>query len=1100
MNSNFIVAAIFVCLLGPQLVQAQQPNVVVIICDDAGYADFGFMNGLSGEVSEIPTPNLDALARRGVTFSRAYVGEACQPTRAALVTGGYQNRIGNEVVGNNLTSASGVFEGVPVESITIWERMKSLGYTTAAVGKWHLGQIADTSPTQLGNRPQNQGIDEFFGIWHGSRTYSVGNANLSQTQLLREAINANGTITDTVVETNYSGDYITNTFGDYAVDFIADHYDDPNPFFLYQSFTAPHTPMQNSPDFNDPSLAGLSGIRKTYGSMMLTMDKEIGRIIDQLDDPNGDGNTSDSITDNTLIFFVNDNGGADENSSSPNGADNGILRRGKGSPWEGGIRVPMLMAGAGINASAVDTVYEKSVHGVDILATAFEAGGGMFGPADTGIDGVNLLPFVNGLDASDPHEVLINRHRSHFSVIKGDWKLTWSGGSPGTNPQLYNLANDISETSNVASSNPAIVADLVRELTDQETEFDKQRYAILGRSQDTINLFDHFRFNPVGTSVQNWLDTNSWVEGGTSMLETMFFSDSYASTVLEFPTSNLLNYTSNNNMVRLTGLPYMLNRIELTGFFNSSQSRTATIQGNSLLFTRSLQGVAPELVIDAANSSSGQFTYEINTGLIMYDDLLISGDGDAHVSLNGEISDFFVPSDLIKTGSSTIVLTGNNTFNGETIISSGVLALSGAGTLGGSVYIDVQAGAALDASLANNGVDLNVDQTLGGEGSVIGDVTAGSGSAVDPAGSDIGQLDIVGSYTHLPGATLAMQIGANGNDVLNVNGVFNATGGEIVVTLDAGVNPVFGQSFQLINSSSFSGDFDSFQLPALGAGLGWDTSELATTGTLTVGDPTPIITTELIDIIGDSTNSATVAGLNSNLGNGDYQSIASGTGGIPYTQIPNWFHVNGSESVNHGQTNNTAPLSNPQAGALPRNYVAFQFNNRTNINDTAYTPIAGDKFSFGTYWIPNGSGIAATDTLTVTLYTSTAPVDGDVTSSDLTAIGSTILSVGNTTGFYTAPNFYTATGLEGPVYLGLQLTSGPSVFSRTDLVTLSVVTTVSSVLKGDVSLDGSVNFLDISPFIGVLTSNDFQLEADCDCDGNVNFLDIAPFIAILAGN
>lgn len=1097
MKFNLIFAALCVCLLGPQVVQAQQPNIIVIVCDDAGYADFGFMNGLSGEVSEIPTPNLDALASRGVTFSRAYVGEACQPTRAALVTGGYQNRIGNEVVGNNLTSSSGVFEGVPVESITIWERMKSLGYTTGAIGKWHLGSIADTS-TQIGNRPQRQGIDEFFGIWHGSRTYAVGNGNLSQTQLLREAINNNGTITDTVVETNYSGEYITNTFGDYAVDFIADHHDDSNPFFLYQSFTAPHTPMQNSPDFNDPSLSGLSGIRRTYGSMMLTMDKEIGRMVDQLEDPNGDGNTSDSITDNTLIFFVNDNGGADENSSSPNGADNGFLRRGKGSPWEGGIRVPMLVAGAGVSPSAEDTVYGKSVHGVDILATAFEAGGGSFGPSDTGIDGVNLLPFINGIDNSEPHEVLVNRHRAHFSVIKGDWKLTWSGGSPGLNPQLYNLANDISETSNLANSNPTIVEELKRELTDQETEFDKQRYAILGRPQSTINLFDHFKFNPSSSSTRNWLDTNAWLEGGTSILETMFYSDSFASNVLEFPTSNSFNYTSNNNMVRLTGLPYMLNRILLTGTFNSSQNRTGTIQGNSLLFTNSLQGVGAELVIDADQSSNGQFTYDIDTDLILYDDLLISGDGDADVSLNGQISDFFVPSDLTKTGTSTVTLTGNNTFTGETIIASGTLALSGAGSLSGSVYIDVQAGASLNASSANNGVSINSNQTLAGEGNIIGDVTAGGGSAVVPAGNTIGQLDISGDYTHQPGATVEMQISGTGNDVLNVGGTFSAAGGELAVTLEPGFTPVFGQTFDLINFSSFSGDFDGFQLPALGAGLGWDTSELSTTGTLKVGDPAPIVTTQLTNIIGDSTNSATNVGPDSNLGNGDYQSIASGTGGIPYTQIPNWFHVDGGESVNHGQTNSTAPASNPQAGASPRNYVAFQFNNRTNINDTSYTPVAGDKFSFGTFFIPNGGGVAATDTLTVTLYTSTAPVDGNVTSSDLTAIGSAVLATGNTTGFYTAPNFYTATGSEGPVYMGLQLSSGSSVFSRTDLVSLSVITT-TTLLKGDVNLDGTVNFLDISGFIGVLTANGFQPEADCNCDGNVNFLDIAPFIAILAG-
>ncbi len=867
------------------------PNVVMIIADDAGYADWGFMNGVNGSnptPTDIPTPNLDALANRGVKFSRAYVHSNCQPTRAGLVTGGYPYRIGNEVVGNNYYLPSqgfapdGVPEGVPAATETIWERMKSQGYSTGAIGKWHLGQ------TEGINRPQHQGVDEFYGIWHGSRTYSVGNAGLPATQLLRATtVDPNGLVNDTVVETdpNNNGEYITNTFGDYAVQFINEHHDDADPFFLYQSFTAPHTPVGNSPDINDPSIAGLTGQRKQYASMMLTMDKEIGRIIDRLEDPDGDGNTSDSITDDTMIVFINDNGGADALSSSPNGADNGVLRRGKGTPWEGGIRVPMIIAGAGVNQAVEGTTYNKPVHGIDILPTVFNAGGGTFGPGDTGIDGVDLLPFINGTDTNNPHETVLYRQRSQFALIKDDWKLVWSGGSPSPNHHLYNLGTDISETNNVAGANPALVAELQRDLTDHEVEFDKQRYEILGQtSETTINIFDHFTLNPTdpgggvtdiiegstgngdfedsedpgnpatvtgaidfantanwfhanntgpneginftndsqtngssqggsragmpfqnrfqindsgftvtaagetfdlsydfgaggndlnwdgdeflraflftsttgvdgdtvvgdmtevavdiynvpdptsnpqwtthsstafytttagdigktfyfgmefkdpavtsllfpridvidlsvtspgggGASVSDWSDNNAWFEGGTSNSETLLNADAFAGAILEFPTTETFSYVSNNDMIRNTGLEFMLNKIILSGNFTGGSDQNATIQGNDLLFTDDLSGVGPQIAVDATNGGGNGFSYDIDLNLVMYDDLTLTGNGDVTVTINGVVSSYFDPSGLIKDGTSTVVLTAANTYAGDTSVLDGTLSL-----------------------------------------------------------------------------------------------------------------------------------------------------------------------------------------------------------------------------------------------------------------------------------------------------------------------------------------------------------------------------------------------------------------------------------------
>lgn len=1009
-----------------------KPNVIVIVADDAGYADFGFMDGLSGTTSQVPTPNLNALASRGVTFSRAYVGQSCQPTRAALVTGGYQNRIGNEVVGNNLTSANGPFEGVPTESTTIWESMKSVGYQTAAVGKWHLGQIEDT-PQQLGNRPQNQGVDDFFGIWHGSRTYNVGNTGLPQTQLLREAtVSPGGVKTDTVVEGNFSGQDFTETIGQYAVDYIADRHDDPEPFFLYQSFTAPHTPLYNSPDFNDPRLSGLSGIQKQYGSMMLTMDKEIGRILGRLDDPNGDGNTADSIADNTMVMFINDNGGADAQSSSPNGANNGVLRRGKGSPYEGGIRVPMIIAGAGVSPTAQGTVYSAPVHGVDILPTAFAAGGGTNG---TAADGVNLLPHINGQIATNPHEVIVHKHRTMFAVIKDDWKLVWSGGSPSTNYQLYNVTNDISETNNISGANPALVAELSRDLTDYESEFDKPRYAILGQTVDaTINLFDHFKFRPDegglqgeqliiggsvgdgdfevaspasgpqlytespnwfnasgseginftndsqmggssqpgsrggmpfndrvqvnntghtvgsagevfdlsydfgaggaganwngdeamrlflfttddtvngnlttsditivaeeeysinragdgqwttreadgfytatagdvgkelflgmvfedasgatlfpridvieliangtgggGSSVTSWSRSGAWFEGGTSNVETMFHSDAFAGAVLEFPTTDGFSYTSNNDMVRSTGQAFMMNSLVLSGAFSGTATQSATIEGNEVLLTDSLDGVAPTLVVGATNSGSASYSFQIDLDLVLYDNLQLVGDGDAEVRINGQIRDYFDPRGITKQGQSTVTLTAVNTYSGDTVIEAGTLALAGNASIASSTVIDVQTGATLDASGLNGGsLQVGADQTLKGAGLVVGDVSSAADSSVSP-GQGVGHLTIEGAYEQANTASLLIEIGsAIDFDRLLVTGAVQLNGGELVVTLEGGYSPAAGSVFDVLDFASLSGDFGSVVLPELAEGLAWSTSGLLVSGELAV--------------------------------------------------------------------------------------------------------------------------------------------------------------------------------------------------------------------------------------------------------------------------
>lgn len=417
----FLVAwrsLVLAACLGATPASAKPPNIIVIISDDAGFGDFGFMSAYSQTSDDIPTPALDSLATRGLTCTNAYSMAVCSPTRAAIMTGIYPNRFGYEFNINNSTTDANGWDGLRPDVVTLFERMLGLGYTTGAIGKWHLGAIPDqvsgTVITRPGNRPPRQGVMEYFGMLSGARTYSVGSA--TGIDILREMhLDANGLEVDTPVESSRSGEYLTEAFGRAAADFIGRHHAEAAPFFLYVAFNAPHAPVHSSPDIDDPRLASLTGTRKNYASMVLTMDKEIGRILGKLDDPAGDGtgagHDADAITGQTLLFFVNDNG-----APTGNGGSNLPLRDWKNSPWDGGWRVPMVIAGAGITAAAGSS-FHKPVHITDILPTCIAAAGGT---PPNGIDGVNLLPFLNGEFGGNPHDELFFRRDRNATVRRGD--------------------------------------------------------------------------------------------------------------------------------------------------------------------------------------------------------------------------------------------------------------------------------------------------------------------------------------------------------------------------------------------------------------------------------------------------------------------------------------------------------------------------------------------------------------------------------------------------------------------------------------------------------------------------------------------------------
>jgi arylsulfatase A-like enzyme len=410
--------------------QNRPPNIVMIVGDDMGYADIGVHGS-----KDIPTPNIDALARGGVRFTDAYVtGPHCSPTRAALLTGRYQQRFGHEV---NMGPEAGPNGGLPLSETTMADRLKAAGYRTALFGKWHLG-----SNERL--HPLSRGFDEFYGFLGGEHSYFESSPN-DKNPLYegRTPVEANG--------------YLTDVLTDRAVAFIKR--EKSRPFFLYLAYNAVHTPMHAPEEY----LARFKGIaddqRRTYAAMMSAMDDGIGRTLDAL--------RAEGLDENTLIFFFSDNGGPTMPGTTINGAANAPLRGSKRQTWEGGIRVPFMIRWKGRLPEG--TIDSRPIIQLDVLPTALAAVG-VEPKAEWKLDGVNLVPYVTGQRQGTPHEALYWRLFAHLAIRKGPWKLVKTMEGPllvsdTANPdlsgaQLFNLANDIGEQNDLAATNPAKVKEL----------------------------------------------------------------------------------------------------------------------------------------------------------------------------------------------------------------------------------------------------------------------------------------------------------------------------------------------------------------------------------------------------------------------------------------------------------------------------------------------------------------------------------------------------------------------------------------------------------------------------------------------------------------
>ena len=391
------------------------PSVVLVIADDAGWIDFGFNGG-----TEVATPALDRLAAEGLTFGACYVtASVCSPSRAGLLTGRHQQRFGHEY---NLPGTAPRAEGgLPLDEHTIANRFEAAGLATGLVGKWHLG-LADRF------HPTRRGFDEFHGLRAGSRSY-FGDERLTKGDRRYEHV----TIDDSSTTPEADIEYLTDTMTDDAVDFLRRHADRPS--FLVVAYTAPHGPMHARPDDLEAVGDRLQGKRRTYAAMMRALDRGVGRIADAIEESDRD----------TLLIFVNDNGGATNNAS-----DNGSWRGMKGSLFEGGIRVPAFIHRPGtISSGSID----HPVTSLDLVATAIAATG-----ADrSGLDGIDLSPWV-GASPPAPDRSICWRRGPVAAIRDGDMKLirVEEAGS-----MLFDLDADPGETTDLAARHPAEVIRLL---------------------------------------------------------------------------------------------------------------------------------------------------------------------------------------------------------------------------------------------------------------------------------------------------------------------------------------------------------------------------------------------------------------------------------------------------------------------------------------------------------------------------------------------------------------------------------------------------------------------------------------------------------------
>ena len=426
---SFSINLILLCLT-ISLSAKDKPNIIILLADDLGWADLGFQGS-----SDIRSPNLDKLAKNGIRFTDGHVSASvCSPSRAGLMTGRYQQRFGHEA---NSPPPS---DGMDIKQITMADRLKKLGYRTGLIGKWHLGNRDEFYPTQ-------RGFDYFYGLRSGSRSYFY-NAQKDDKTGNTKAIEENGK------QVKFDG-YLTDVFGQKAIDFVNAKND--KPFFLFHSFTAPHGPMHATEEDKALFASIENTKRRSYAAMVWAMDRAIGQLVDSL--------KASGEFQNTLIWFLSDNGGATGNASI-----NLPLAGHKGIKFEGGTRVPFFAHWP--KQFKEPKKFDPMMISLDIMPTSLAAAGAKEKDLKN-LDGINLLPFMQGEKKTPPHQNLY-WHKLWFSAMReGPWKLIYV---QDYGYALYNLEKDLGESKNLIKSEKKRSEEMIDQLNDWKAGLEKPRW------------------------------------------------------------------------------------------------------------------------------------------------------------------------------------------------------------------------------------------------------------------------------------------------------------------------------------------------------------------------------------------------------------------------------------------------------------------------------------------------------------------------------------------------------------------------------------------------------------------------------------------------
>jgi arylsulfatase A-like enzyme len=416
--------------------ETDRPNIVILLADDLSYGSVSWYGG------DIPTPHIDSIARNGIGFTSGYMtAPVCNPSRPGLMTGRYQQRWGKELNSQTVPPVGAPKKSLPVSETTLATALKRLGYATGAVGKWQLGM-------EKGHHPLDRGFDFFLGMPSGSRFVDPRWPKVHIAPDFGGARKAKGGGRPRGLfrgrEPIPFDEYLTDRLGREGVAFIERHKDEP--FFLYLAFHAPHTPIETTdkyyqrfPQFKNETL-------RIYAAMISAVDDWVGAVLAKL--------RENDLEEKTLVIFASDNGAA--KGSDVDGKRNKPLIGHKRNLYEGGIRVPYMMQWRGRLEGG--RKYEIPVSSLDIFPTALAAAG-VKDLSRYRLDGVNLLPYLQGKKQGAPHKYLFWRSGPNAAVRKGPWKLLMCRSDL---MRLYNVDEDPGESKDLASEQTGLVKEMKR--------------------------------------------------------------------------------------------------------------------------------------------------------------------------------------------------------------------------------------------------------------------------------------------------------------------------------------------------------------------------------------------------------------------------------------------------------------------------------------------------------------------------------------------------------------------------------------------------------------------------------------------------------------